>query len=181
MNHRASITRAALARAKTFPLMKPAVSILIALSVIALSPSPLLAQKKPGDAVKVHEIQIKGAAAPGSEVTAVIAFEIDPGYHTHSNKPSEKNFIATALSVSPAAGVKAGEAIYPKGKTEKVEGLDKPLSLYQGQFTISVPLKLDTSAKLPLTIPATLRYQACQGALCYPPKSLKLEIPVAAK
>ena len=161
--------------------MKTAVSLLATISLAALIPSTAFAQKKPGEAVKVHEVQIKGAAAPGSEVTAVIAFEIDSGYHTHSNKPSEKNFIPTVLTVQPAPGVKAGEAVYPKGKSEKVEGLDKPLSLYQGQFTISVPLKLDASAKLPLTVPATLRYQACQGALCYPPKSLKLDIPVAAK
>lgn len=148
---------------------------------MALLPSTVFAQKKPGEAVKVHEVQIKGTPSPGSEVTAVIAFEIETGYHTHSNKPSEKNFIATVLNVPPAPGVKAGEAVYPKGKTQKVEGLDKPLSLYEGQFTISVPLKLDASAKLPVVVPATLRYQACQGALCYPPKSLKLEIPVGSK
>jgi hypothetical protein len=148
---------------------------------IALLPSTLFAQNKPGEAVKVHEVQIKGTPAPGSEVTAVLAFEIEAGYHTHSNKPSEKNFIATVFTVPAAPGVKAGEPIYPKGKTQKVEGLDKPLSLYEGQFTISVPLKLDASAKLPLVVPATLRYQACQGALCYPPKSLKVEIPIGSK
>jgi hypothetical protein len=154
---------------------------IVALLSTALLPCTVLAQKKPGEAVKVHDVQIKGTAAPGSEVTAVVAFDIDAGYHTHSNKPSEKNFIATSLSVQPTPGVTVGEAIYPKGKTQKVEGLDKPLSLFEGQFTISIPLKLDASAKLPLTVPASLRYQACQGALCYPPKLLKLEIPLASK
>jgi DsbC/DsbD-like thiol-disulfide interchange protein len=161
--------------------MKKLVLCVLTLGLIALAPSTLVAQKKPGEAVKVLETKIKGTPAPGAEVTAVVAFEIDPGYHTHSNKPSEKNFIATVLTVQPAHGVNAGEAVYPKGKTQKVAGLDKPLSVFEGQFTISVPLKLDSSAKLPLTVPASLRYQACQGAVCYPPKSLKVEIPLGAQ
>ena len=161
--------------------MKNTVLFAALLLSAAFLPCTLSAQKPPGEAVKVHEVQIKGTPSPGSEVTAVIAFEIENGYHTHSNKPSEKNFIATVLTVPAAPGVKAGEAVYPKGKTQKVEGLDKPLSLYEGQFTISVPIKLDASAKLPLKVLASLRYQACQGALCYPPKSLKLEIPLGSK
>lgn len=147
----------------------------------ALLPPSALAQKKPGEAVKIHEIKIKGTPAAGGEVTAVIGFEIDKGYHTHSNKPSEPNFIATVLTVQAPKGVTASAATYPKGKSVKVDGLDKPLSLYEEHFTISVPLKLDASAALPLTIPALLRYQACQGAQCFPPKTLKLEIQVPSK
>ncbi len=149
--------------------------------VLALQTADAQTAKKPGEAVKVDEVKIKGAAAPGREVIAVMSFVVDEGYHTHSNKPSEPEFIATALTVSAAKGVTAGTVVYPKGKTQKIEGLDKPLSLYEGQFTVSVPLKIDAGATLPLTVPATLRYQACQGARCYAPKTLKVDISIPAK
>lgn len=136
--------------------------------------------KKLGEAVKADEVKIKGVAVPGREVIAVISFTIDEGYHTHSSKPSDPNFIATALSVAATKGVTAGSPVYPKGKSQQVEGLDKPLSLYEGQFTVSVPLKLEAGVSLPLTVPATLRYQACQGAQCYPPKSLKVDLTIPA-
>jgi hypothetical protein len=70
---------------------------------------------------------------------------------------------------------------YPEGKAEKVEGLAKPLSVYEGDFQISAQLTLDSKARLPLTIPATLGYQACQGATCYPPKKLKFDIAVGGE
>jgi DsbC/DsbD-like thiol-disulfide interchange protein len=161
--------------------MKTCLPLPFLLLICALLPLTASAQKKPGEAVKVHETKIKGAAAPGGEVTAVLVFEIDQGYHTHSNKPSEPNFIPTVLTIQVPKGVTAGPPVYPKGKSEKVKGLDKPLSVYEGQFTISVPLKLDSSVKLPLNVPAALRYQACQGAQCYAPKTLNMEISVSEK
>ena len=69
---------------------------------------------------------------------------------------------------------------YPEGKSEKVQGLAKPLSVYAEDFRINVLLTLDARARIPLTIPAVLSYQACQGATCYPPKRLKFDITLGA-
>jgi hypothetical protein len=93
-----------------------------------------------------------------------------------SNKPSAPNFIPTVLALTPTPGVKVTAIKYPEGKSDKVQGLAKPLSVYEDSFQINVLLALDARAKLPLTVPATLSYQACQGANCYPPKRLKVEI-----
>ncbi len=158
--------------------MKPCAWLILIPLFLSAGDASAQGAKKLGEAVKVDEVRIKGVATPGREVIAVISFTIDEGYHTHSSRPSEPNFIATALSIAATKGVTAGNPVYPKGKTQKVEGLDKPLSLYEGQFTVSVPLKLEAGISLPLTVPATLRYQACQGAQCYPPKSLKVDLTI---
>ncbi len=139
-------------------------------------PLAVIAQRKIGEAAALDKVEIHGEAKPGGNVTAVVHVELEKGFHAHSNKPSEPNFIPTKLELSPTAGVKAGTIKYPEGKTEKVQGLEKPLSVYKARFQISVPLTLDAKAALPLKIPATLSYQACQGAMCYPPKRLKFEI-----
>ena len=46
---------------------------------------------------------------------------------------------------------------------------------------ITALLTLDAKARLPLTIPATLSYQGCQGASCYPPKKVKFDIAVGGE
>ena len=149
---------------------------IICLAICLFVPLLIHAQKKQGEAASIKNVEIKGEVKPGAEVTAVIDVAVEKDYHTHSNKPSDPQFIPTVLTLSPLAGVKAGSIKYPAGKSETVKGLDKPLSVYEREFQISVPLKLGKEVVLPLTVPATLSYQACQGAVCYPPKKLKFEI-----
>src|SRR5882762_2917669 len=149
-------------------------AVLYWLSVLLL-PAVAGAQKKPGEAATIQGLEIKGDVIPGGRVTVVIKVQLEKGYHVHSNQPSEPQFIATVLAVESVAGAKAGRVVYPEGKSEKVAGLSKPLSVYEEQFELSVPIGLSASARLPLTIPATLRYQACQGAHCYAPQKLKVD------
>jgi DsbC/DsbD-like thiol-disulfide interchange protein len=151
-----------------------------ALLTLALVPFLACAQKKLGEAVTVKKVEIKGELKPRGEVTAQIKLEIDKGYHVHSNKPSEPNFIPTVLALTPAAGVTVVKTDYPAGKSEKVEGLDKPLSVYDHEFEVSVRFKLMDEVKLPVTVPATLAYQACKGATCFRPQRLSLDITIPA-
>jgi len=139
------------------------------------------AQKKPGEAASLDRVEIQGDAKAGDNVVAVVHVKLEKNWHVQSNKPSEPTFIPTVLTLAPTPGVKVTTIKYPEGKSEKVQGLAKPLSVYEEDFQINVLLALDARAKLPLTIPAVLTYQACQGASCYPPKRLKLEIAVGGE
>lgn len=139
------------------------------------------AQKNPGEAASIEAVEIKGQAAAGGRVTAVVKVKLAKGYHVHSNKPSQPEYIPTVLTVESAAGVKAGTVVYPEGRSERIAGLAKPLSVFEDRFEMSVPLGLAASAKLPITVPATLSYQACQGATCYAPQQLKFQIQLPAE
>ena len=136
----------------------------------------------PTDAITMVQFEV---ASPNDRWTVskipVINVKLDEGYHVHSNKPSEPQFIATVLTLGTAPGARAGTISYPAGKSQKVQGLDKPLSVYEGEFELSIPIGLTATAKLPLTIPATLGYQACKGAQCYAPQKLKFEIKIEDK
>lgn len=146
-----------------------------------LVPGAVHAQKKLGEAASIGSIEIKGDVVAGGRVTAVIRVRLEKGYHVHSNKPSEPQFIATELKLEPVHGVKIGTIDYPKAKSEKVDGLAKPLSVYEGEFELSVPVGLGAMARLPVTVPATLSYQACRGAQCYAPQKLKFDIVLPEK
>ena len=154
---------------------------LFCLAAAVLLPFAAGAQKKLGEAATIESVEIKGDALPGSRVTAVVKVKLDKGYHAHSNKPSQPEFIPTVITVEPAPGVKAGTIAYPDGKLEQVAGLPKPLSVYEEHFEISVPLGLSAAAKLPLTLKGTLGYQACKGAVCYAPQKLKFDIVLPEK
>jgi Disulphide bond corrector protein DsbC len=154
------------------------VPLVLVQALTAQSPAPV---KKPGDAVTLAKASIKGEVKPGAKVTAVVQFKIDAGYHVQANPTSEPNFIPVVLKLDPAAGLVWSPPTYPASKEEKVDGLDKPLKVYDGSFEILVPIQINADAKLPVVITGVLSYQACKGAVCYAPKKLKLEIPVAAK
>lgn len=155
---------------------------LLYLAVAVLVPFVASAQKKKlGEAATIEAVEIKGEAVPGSRVTAVVRVKLEKGYHVHSNKPSQPEFIPTVLTVESAPGVKAGNIAYPEGKAERVVGLPKPLSVYEEHFEISVPLGLSAAAKLPLTLKGSLGYQACQGAQCYAPQKLPFDIVLPPK
>jgi DsbC/DsbD-like thiol-disulfide interchange protein len=162
-------------------LISPLKTFAVLLCSVALASTAPAAERKIGQAATIHGIEIKGDAMPGGKVTAVVKVKLDEGYHVHSNKPSEPQYIATELTLGTAAGARAGTISYPAGKSQKVQGLDKPLSVFEGEFELSIPIGLTSSAKLPLTIPATLGYQACKGAQCYAPQKLKFDIKIDPK
>src|SRR6266513_3463803 len=155
--------------------------IVMALLGLPISLAAAEAQKRPGEAASLDKVEIQGEPKPGGSVVAVVHVKLEKNWHVQSNKPSEPNYIPTVLTLAPTPGVTVTTIKYPEGKAEKVPGLAKPLSVYDGDFQISALLTLDAKARLPLTIPATLSYQACQGASCYPPKKLKFDIAVGGE
>src|SRR6185503_20695487 len=130
------------------PIMK---NLFVLLALLTLSVSAV-AQKKPGEAASIGKVEIQGDVKPGGNVVAIVHVKLDKAWHVQSNKPSEPNFIPTVLTLLPTPGVKVTAIKYPEGKSEKVQGLEKPLSVYEGDFQISASLTLDAKARLPLTI-----------------------------
>ncbi|MEZ5285063.1 MAG: cytochrome c biogenesis protein CcdA [Vicinamibacterales bacterium] len=99
-----------------------------------------------------------------------------PRYHVQSNKPRDPSLIATELTVEPPAGVEVEEVVFPDATDFAQEGLDEPLLVFDREFVIGVRLKVDASvAPGPVTIPARLRYQACDDKMCYAPSNAQAE------
>src|SRR5205807_240115 len=76
------------------------------------------------------------------------------------------------LTVDAPSGVTVEEIVFPPPKDLNQAGADKPLAVFEQQFAIGVRLSIARSAAPgELTIPAHLRYQACDETLCYAPSS----------
>ena len=108
-----------------------------------------------------------------------LRFTVGEGFHVNSHTPKSELLIPTTLTITSANGVVADQPAYPAGKpySFSFDPTDK-LDVYSGAFTIKLPVTAQPGDR-PLT--ASLRYQACDNAACYPPRTLAISVPITAK
>jgi thiol:disulfide interchange protein DsbD len=107
---------------------------------------------------------------PGSGTLRVRA-RLANGWHVNSHQPSEEYLIPTTLTLDPAAGVRFGEPVYPAGEMKKFSFSKSPLSVYEGEFVITVPVSWGGSKSPDLS--GTLEYQPCNDTQCLPPAAVR--------
>jgi len=98
------------------------------------------------------------------------------GFHVQSNKPRDPDLIAATLRLTPPAGITVTEIVYPPSTDLKIAGLDQLAAVFGENFDIGAQVDVAPGAAVgDITIPAKLRYQACNETMCFPPKTLALE------
>ncbi|MBS1823263.1 MAG: protein-disulfide reductase DsbD N-terminal domain-containing protein [Acidobacteria bacterium] len=115
----------------------------------------------------------------GKKSVVELRFKVGEGFHVNSHTPKSELLIPTNLTLKPAAGVTASAPEYPAGTSYSFSfDPSEKLDVYTGTFTVKVPVVAEAGAH---TVDAVLRYQACDNAACYPPKSLPVQVLVNAK
>lgn len=115
----------------------------------------------------------------GKRSVLELRFQVVGGFHVNSHTPKSELLIPTQLAFDPAAAVNAEPVEYPAG-TPYSSSFDptEKLDVYSGAFAVKLPV---TAAAGTHTLHGTLRYQACDHAACYPPKTLPVQIELVAK
>lgn len=119
--------------------------------------------------------------APRTAQTMVnLDFRVPRGYHINSNAPKSEFLIPTALKMDLPTDIILGKIAYPAGADLSFPfSPDEKLNVYTGDFTIKVavhPLHSVTPGKYVMR--GVLRYQACDNAACYPPKTVPVSFNV---
>ena len=115
----------------------------------------------------------------GKRSVLELHFRVEDGFHVNSHTPKSELLIPTQIALQPAAGVKADAMEYPAGTSYSFSfDPSEKLDVYTGAFTVRLPVVAEPGAH---TIDGTLRYQACDNAACYPPKSLPVQVIFTAK
>jgi thiol:disulfide interchange protein DsbD len=123
---------------------------------------------------EITAVTERAGAHAGDTVRAALRVALPEGLHTQSNKPRDETLIPTEISVDPAFAV--AEIVWPPSSDLKQEGLDKPLAVFEQTFAIGVEIVVPRNTPAgALTIPVSLRYQACDSSLCYAPATAKAE------
>lgn len=132
----------------------------------------------PADVVRAIATEVELKA--GGTAEAVVRLNIAGGYHINANPPSFTYLKATELQVEAAPNITVGKPVYPQAVRKKFAfAQDQQLAVYEGDVEIKLPLRADKGlVKGTLNLDAALRIQACDDQACYPPRNIKLTIPV---
>lgn len=146
-------------------------SALLFLSAVLFAQN-LFAQAPPGKA-ELSPLVETATAAAGSDVRVALKVTLPEGYHMNSNKPKDPLLIPVVLTV-PApdqalpAGVSVKEIVFPTPTDFDQRGTI--LSVFERDIAIGVVLAIAPGTpEGPVTVPARLRYQACDETMCYIP------------
>jgi len=158
-----------------------AVAAALALSCAAV---PAHAQIGSFDGPAKPKQYIEFAAEPqtipaGKRTLVELHFQVGEGFHVNSHTPKSELLIPTNLTITSADGITVAQPAYPAGKpySFSFDPTDK-LDVYSGSFLIKLPVTASAGAH---ALTGTLRYQACDNAACYPPRTLAISIPITAR
>jgi len=129
---------------------------------------------------------VKANAAPveiasNGSTEASIKLLIMSGYHVNANPATYPYLIATEVTPGKVAGISTKRAKYPPSKTQKFEFADEPLAVYEGEVEVQLPLKADAKAAGQISLPLTVRVQACDKEKCFPPAMLSTGLQITVK
>lgn len=112
-----------------------------------------------------------------------ITVRVKPGFHVQANPVENPSLIPITFKIDPAAGVTVGKPLYPVAKRIRLQGDDHDLVVYDGTFTIALPLTLsrDFAPGDNVKLNGSLRYQACDERHCLFPVTVPLALAVNVK
>ncbi len=117
--------------------------------------------------------------AAGKPANVALHFRIAQGFHINSHTPKDEFLIPTTFSIPEGAGARLELANYPPGAefTLPMDPTTK-LSVYTGDFTIQARIVAPAGSHL---VEGKLHFQACDKAVCMPPKTIPVAFNVVAK
>jgi hypothetical protein len=146
---------------------------------LALLATPAPAQYPHAPSVTIAPVPLV-TAQRAKETMVALNFRVGSGFHINSNTPKSEFLIPTTLRMDVPTDIVLGKIDYPAGKDLKFPfSPDETLNVYSGDFTINVavhPLHSVVPGKY--VMHGVLRYQACDNAQCFPPKSLPVSFDV---
>lgn len=154
--------------------------IALALPVVAVAQIQLGSLDRPTEAKKQHvELLTDSLQLTANKPQDVeLRFRVEPGFHINSHKPKDELLIPTELRLDPGAFRIASEQ-YPPGSHFRLQvGSGEDLDVYQGEFRVALRIEAQKGDSM---LTGSLRYQACDNAACFPPRTLPVKIVVTAK
>ena len=116
--------------------------------------------------------------AAGKPAIVELRFRVDQGFHVNSHTPKDELLIPTVLKLEDGSGVKVVGMEYPAGSAFKLPGDGQTLDVYQGEFRVRLRVVVPKGQS---ALKGGLRYQACDSAACFPPRTLAVDVPITGK
>src|SRR5688500_3995436 len=142
--------------------------LLAGIALLAAAAAPVSGQARPEATIKPF-VEADGVRA-GAPIRVALTVTLPEGLHVQSDKPRDPSLIPTVLTIDAPAGVKVTQLVFPHATDFAQEGQAEPLAVFEHEFVVGAELELDRSVPAgEVTIPARLRYQACNDKVCFRP------------
>jgi DsbC/DsbD-like thiol-disulfide interchange protein len=120
------------------------------------------------------------SAVRGGKVSLFVDVAPKPKMHVYA--PDQKDYIPISLTLKAGDGVRAGPIQFPEAETYFFAPLKETQRVYGKPFRIVQPVVLGKELKgESVTITGTVRYQACDDAICYVPQNIPVAWTIALK
>jgi cytochrome c biogenesis protein CcdA len=142
-------------------------AILLA-GIVLLAAAPLSGQARP-EATVTPFVEADGVRA-GTPIRVALTVTLPEGLHVQSDKPRDPSLIPTTLTIDAPDGIKVTQLVFPHPTDFAQEGQAQPLAVFDHEFVVGAELEVDGGVGPgELTVPARLRYQACNDKVCFRP------------
>ena len=117
------------------------------------------------------------AAKPGQRVVLNVDVALKPKMHVYSpDQPKDQDYMPIVLTITAGDGFRLEKPRYPTSEKLFFAPLKETQHVYSKSFRITQPIVVTgDGASAPLTITGTVRYQACDDALCYVPQTVAVK------
>lgn len=122
-----------------------------------------------------HLTVTASTSAPGAAGRVELFLDVVPKPKMHVYAPEQKDVIPIALTLTPDPAVRAQPVKYPRVEKYFFAPLNETQLVYSKPFRLVVPIVLASPSADAQTVRGTLRYQACDDAICYLPQTLTVE------
>jgi hypothetical protein len=151
-------------------------------ALLLLAPLSASAQFGPSKVAEATAAIQPTAIVRGGKGVLRVTLTVKPKYHVNANKPNDSAYIATVFVPQPTPGIVFGPAQYPAAQSITVSYSPKPLLVYRGRVTITVPFAVTRGAAPGVKrLSGTVSFQGCDAASCYPPASAIVKAAVTVK
>lgn len=145
------------------------------IAIALLVAAPLEAQTARPRA-EVTPLAESASATAGQTARLSIAVRLPDDVHVQAHEPRDPSLIPTVLTVEAPAGFAVDAVTYPAPTELSQAGRRETLAVLGPTFVIEVRLSVAATATAgEHVVPAVLRYQACNDAVCFPPARASTE------
>ena len=150
----------------------------------AIIVAALIAQAPARKPIETAHLTVAVSASPedvkrGGKVT--LALDITPKPKMHVYAPGQDGYIAITLTLDADPALAPAKPKYPAGEKFVMPALNETMLVYGKPFRIAQDVTVTSPAGRTKTIKGSLRYQACDDAICYLPKTIPVEWTIAVK
>ena len=118
---------------------------------------------------------------PGNRILLGLNIELNPGIHVYS-PGVEGGYIPIEWKIAESSGWLAHPAQYPPSRKLHLPAIRETVPVYEGRFRLTRDLTIGQSQEIrpvtgsgsELVVEGSLRYQACDETMCYPPQTVPL-------